>query len=525
MNWTYDTIESCLKATGIATEWHLSSAAHPPLHGAAIDSRKVVAGNIFFCIKGQQTDGHNFAEAAAQAQASLIIGERNPFAETANSASLPPVCVVPNTLQALWSLAAQYRNQTKAKVVGITGTAGKTSVKEVLAQVLATHGKTSRNPMNLNNQIGLSVSILGADSTADFWVMEVGISQAHDMDELGAILRPDLAIIINAGAGHTQGLDGKGVAYHKARLLHYVAADGAGIVNADYPDLLHEAKAHATPLASRNAALHYISASPTPLSCPLYCHAQYCGPAPQAATPDLPEATAPTIGTPATPESGAQSSKASCGTAPLYGVFQVTLAKEKHQFIAPFRGSLGAENIAVITAAARILGVPPARIQQGLLTASLPAQRLSCEKVRSFTLVDDSYNANPLSARRMLEITAEMAREVNSPLTLVMGEMRELGDCAHTAHVTLGRQMAASGATLVFWKGDHAEAVRLGLHEAEYAHAFYPIGGGQEFIVLLEELSPNCGVILFKGSRGNYLERLIDLFRDYALTPGESDAV
>ena len=110
-------------------------------------------------------------------------------------------------------------------MVGITGSAGKTTVKELLAHVLSRRGKTACNALNLNNQVGMPLCMLKTDGDEDFWVFEAGISHEGDMDELGAILKPDLALILNVGAAHTEGLGERGVAWHKSRLLAHLAPE------------------------------------------------------------------------------------------------------------------------------------------------------------------------------------------------------------------------------------------------------------------------------------------------------------
>ncbi|MDE7065497.1 MAG: UDP-N-acetylmuramoylalanyl-D-glutamyl-2, 6-diaminopimelate--D-alanyl-D-alanine ligase, partial [Desulfovibrionaceae bacterium] len=176
--------------------------------GVARDNRDIVPGDLFVCIPGERVDGHDFAMAAVQAGAAAVLARR----ELPEVPPSVPVLRVDDTVKALGRLAAAWRMRTRAKVVGITGTAGKTTVKEVLAQVLSVQGPTERTAKNHNNQIGLPLSILNAAEDAAFWVMEAGISHAQDMEELAPVLRPDIGLVLNAGAGHTAGLGGRGVA-------------------------------------------------------------------------------------------------------------------------------------------------------------------------------------------------------------------------------------------------------------------------------------------------------------------------
>lgn len=423
------------------------------------DSRKAVPGSVFVCIKGEKSDGHDFAGQVAEQGVLAVIAERDPF-----PGQTPPVAVlrVDDSVVALNTLAARYRDRTKAIVVGVTGTAGKTSVKEVLSCVLGVKGPTAKNHMNMNTQIGLPISLLNAPEDAAFWVMEAGISEARDMDDLAGVLRPDLAVILNVGPGHLSGLGDKGVAYYKSRMLHYLAPGGRALVSADYPSLVQEAKAH-------GKDLKFFSTN----RCDMEFFASYVGPA-SAAT----------------------------------GRYEVRLEGQRYEMVAPFRGEFGSENVAAIAGAAYLLGLTPEEISMGLVGAALPAQRFSCTVKGCYTFIDDSYNSNPLSAARMLDSASEMAAEKKVPLILVMGEMLELGDGTAEAHKKLGKRMAASGASRVYWKGGQANAVESGLRQEGYAGPFVAVGSAQAFKEHLCELPLSGGVVLLKGSRGNRMEEL-----------------
>lgn len=443
--------------------------------GARIDSRQVTPGDLFFCITGNRADGHDFALAAARSGAVGIVAQRDPFAGVEKREDLPPVFLVPDTVCALQRLAASHRDTSTAKVVGVTGTAGKTSVKEVLAQVLAMHGQTEKSPLNKNNGIGLPLSMLGASAVASFWVMEAGISLPEDMDELGRILRPDVALILNVGSCHLEGLGDKGVAHYKSKLLEYVAPYGVGIYSADYPDLEAAVQKHGPALAQDRIDLLTFSTTARDV----YCWAVYEGPVAEG-----------------------------------LGRFRVFVDGAEHTVEAPFRGEMGGENVAAVVAVAVRLGLNFDEITRGLSTAVLPEQRFASRRLGRFVLVDDSYNANPLSSRRMLEAVREMAVDAGLPLILVMGEMGELGPGAEAAHVLLGRHMAAAGALVVFWKGGLGHAVHSGLRECGFQGAFHQVSGAEEFMDLLERASLAEGLVLFKGSRMNRLEELVRRFSE-----------
>lgn len=459
--------------------------------GAQFDSRAVQPGNLFFCLPGEQTDGHKFGLEAAKAGACAIIAQRNPYFGRENEArhaqmGLPPVFLVEDVKRALWRSAVCHRDTSVARVLGITGSAGKTSVKEVLANVLAVRGRTERSLKNYNNQIGLPISMLNANADASFWIMEAGISEAHDMDELGGILHPDIGLILNVGDAHVAGLGPNGVAANKALLLDYIQPAGVAIVSADYPDLNAEIEKRLPVLERRAIQLVRFSASDGQA----VFRAKYLGPGYD-----------------------------------LTGKYEVAMPGGSIIVEAPFRGDYGSENVAAICAAAHTLRIGHEEIIRGLACATLPEQRFAGSRVGKFIVLDDSYNANPLSMGRMVDSARLLAEENGLPLILVLGEMLELGDKAEDAHEALGRQAAQAALSFFFWKGGMRYSVKRGLDAAGFTGDFYPVGGGQDFSLLLEELSLAAGVVLFKGSRSNHLERLVDVFREHITTAEDDHAL
>ena len=453
--------------------------------GVSTDNRKVRPGDVFFCIRGERFDGHEFAVEAVAGGAAAVVADRK--LELADAMVPPvPVVMVNDATRALGRLARAWRERTAARVVGVTGTAGKTTVKELLAHVLSTRGATARNAMNLNNQLGLPRSILATGGDEAYWVMEAGISRAGDMDELGEILAPDIALILNAGAGHTEGL-GDNVAAHKARLIRYLKPGGLALVNADYPDLVREARACVQNDAPVDAQVELFTASCAGNPGEFAYSASYLG-----------------------PETGSETHD---GVPVIRGRYAVRLGYWEGVMIAPFRGSYGAENVVAVSAAAHALGLEPEAIASSLAHACLPAQRFACSRAGNWLVVDDSYNANPLSTARMIESAADLAvfppAGIDGTLVCVLGEMLELGDRAEPEHEALGEHVAHSGARLVVWKGNQGQAVRRGLERAAFAGVFVEAADADALPGALEAHGLDGGVILFKGSRGNHLEEFV----------------
>lgn len=469
MRLTYNDIAAHLGLSALESDLALTVAV--------TDSREAAPGALFVCIPGSRVDGHDFVPAAVALGASAVLASK-PLPDAG-----VPVLLVEDTVGALGSIAALWRDKTRAKVVGVTGTAGKTTLKEVLAQVLAVRGKTAKNALNNNNQIGMPRAMLATDGDEDFWVMEAGISHEGDMEELSAVLRPDIGVILNVGAGHTEGLGKKGVAWHKSRLLTNLAPGGIGLVCADYPDLVRDARA-------TGAQLHFFSATGRAVE----YRASYAGPAPAAADSAAPVAA----------------------DAPddRRGLYHLWLDGTRCVVTAPFRGEYGAENVIAVAAVAHQLGLSNAEIAQGLTQSSLPVQRFNQTRVGQWLLIDDTYNANPLSMRRMLDAAAE--RAAGRLFVPVLGEMLELGSQAAEEHEALGRHLADLKPSAIFWKGGHGEDIRAGLTRGGYTGPWFEVYDAAAFASEWAQLATGAfaahktgGVALFKGSRGNRLECLL----------------
>ncbi len=435
------------------------------LTGAASDNRTVRPGQLFVAIRGEKTDGHLFALAAVEAGASAVLAERDPFAGKA----VAPVLLVKDSVKALGLLAHAWRSSFAGKVVGLTGTAGKTTTKELLSSILSCRGKTARTALNLNTQVGMPISMLAADGDEAFWVMEAGISQPNDMDELGPVLEPDIALIINAGTGHSLGLGAKGTAYYKTKLLKYLKRGGIALVSADYEDLIHE-----TLNVSPDAVFFSTFKHNTPF------RASYRG----------------------LNEKGR-------------GRYHLFLDGESFDVTSVLSGAYAAENIVAAAATAHLLGLSRQEIATGIENAPVPAQRFTRRQEGAWTVIDDSYNANPLSAARMIEAAAELAQ--GRHFLCVMGAMAELGDKAEDEHKKLGQILAASVCQALFWTGEHAAEVEQGLSLGKFSGHYAFFSGTQDFLRALDawkakQADVSGGLVLFKGSRRNNMERFVKLF-------------
>jgi len=452
-------VESCL--SGMAEEGHEQIS----INSVQTDSRTVEKGDLFFCIDGENFDGHEFAQQAVKNGASGIVASQILDVDI-------PVIMVRDTTQALGRLAACWRDMCGAKLVAVTGTAGKTTIKEMLYTVVSKKFNTAKNYRNFNNQIGLPMSMLKASSEQELWIMELGISERGDMEELAPVASPDVAVITNVGPGHLSGLgDEAGVATAKTTLLKFLRETGSAIVCKDYK-LLWDAAREIVPepigfSTTENTETSYV--------------ASFLG-----------------------------------AEAEGWGRFRLRTPEGDGEFTAPFCGEHYAENLACVAAVAHQLGISREEVISGVQTIVADSQRFCCKLAGDALIIDDTYNANPLSMARSIETAAEMAGD--RPLVLVLGEMRELGDEAKQRHEELGQLVKRIAPKAFFYKGDRYGDVICGLGDNSVAHAENP----DDFIKEWRDMGLAGAVVLVKGSRSLKMEEFANaICRELGDTAGQ----
>lgn len=424
--------------------------------GVQTDSRLVKPGDIFVCLNGERFDGHNFARDSLKRGAVGVIAQR-PVWDLPDKGA---VLLVQDSLAAMGRLAAWIRRKFEGQVIAVTGSAGKTTVKEFLASILAQKGNCAKNYKNWNNQLGLPLSIFSFTGEEDFWVLEAGVSVQGDMDDLGQILTPDIAVIHNIGPAHLQGLgDLEGVVQEKTRLLKYMSANCKVVFSEDYPLL-------------KNRVLQFKFAQKIGFSCLDY-ELRYWG-------------------------------KYCASNAGDRGEYLLNLDGQKLTLELPWKSSYMAENILAAVSTARLLGASKEQIREGLQAANLPEHRCQVSTIGSLNIIDDSYNANPLSMRYALESAAEL--KPGQPLVAVLGDMYELGAKAGTEHQNLGKMVARAGCKRLFYVGQHIADVQNGLRAAGGQAELIALEKPEELATKWSKQGINSGTILFKGSRACQLD-------------------
>jgi UDP-N-acetylmuramoyl-tripeptide--D-alanyl-D-alanine ligase len=417
----------------------------------------VAPGDLFVCLPGKRFDGHQFVWEAVHRGASALLVERPLF----DFGGEVPVLLVKDTLQALGQMAAFWRRLFAGTVLGVTGSAGKTTVKEFLGSMLGTKGEVGKNYKNYNNVLGLSLSILSFSGKERYWVLEAGVSERGEMEVLGGLLRPDLAVIVNIGPVHLQGLGSlEGVAREKGRLLRHLSPGGAAVLNRDCPELSR------IPLREDIRVFRFSSQDP-----------------------------------------GAAAFGTCLETTLSRSVFSLRLNRQEMVVEVNYPGRFLLENVLAAVTAADVLELDGPSIQAGLSAADLPEHRCQVRSMGKYRIIDDCYNANPLAMDCMISNCREI--HGHSPLVLVLGEMKELGEQAPAAHRRLGEQAAASGCRQLIYYGDFSGEVRAGFRQEAGSGGFMQVSDTGEFLDVWKRLALQEGLVLFKGSRGCGLEKFV----------------
>jgi UDP-N-acetylmuramoyl-tripeptide--D-alanyl-D-alanine ligase len=376
---------------------------------AFVDSRKPEPGGLFVAVSGERVDGHDFAAAAVDAGAAAVLSSRR--------LDLPGV-VVPDVVDALGALAGSVAARlTGTAIVGITGSQGKTTTKDLLAQVLEASGETVAPVESFNNEIGVPLTVLRAGETTDFLVVEMGARAVGHIRHLCAMVRPSVGVVLNVGVAHLGEFGSReAIAQGKGELVEALPSDGTAVLNAD-DELVAR-------MRQRTSARTI-----------MFGH----GPGADVRFGDV-----------RLDETGSLRLRLGYDGAE----FAVTM---------PLVGRHHAVNAAAATAAALACGVPFDLVCSRLSAASTrSAWRMeTTTSADGVTVINDAYNANPDSMRAALEALAEIgSRRGNGSRTFaVLGEMRELGDSSLDAHEALGRLLVDLGISRLVAVGERARAI------------------------------------------------------------------
>lgn len=449
-------IETIAGLTGAETAGVPPPVAAADISGWSIDSRTIARGDCFFALRGPTHDGHDFVASVFDRGAALAIVDRA-IVEHESAASGMQLRV-PDTTIALQTLGRGARRMWGGTVVGVTGSAGKTTTKDAVASLLATTFRTGRNMGNLNNHLGLPLSILRLPDDSEVAVLEMGMNHEGEIRELAGIAGPQIGVVTNVGWAHTENFaDGiAGIARAKSELIQALPREGTAVLNADDDRVRAFAKLH----AGRSVLFGFAD-----------------------------DADVRAEDVVLTPE----------------GAHFRALGVE---FDSPLAGRHGVSNLLAGIAVAHVMGIAPENLRDAVRSLT-PGKMRGERSVRNgITIINDCYNANPEAMLSMLELLRD------TPATrrvAVLGEMLELGREAGTLHRKTGRFAAEQGIHAVIgirgagrWMVE--EAIAAGLSGGAASFFETPEEAGE----FLQKFLQPGDAVLFKGSRGVHVERALE---------------
>lgn len=424
-----------------------------PVDAVAIDSREVAPGDLFVALRGDRVDGHDYLPQAFEAGAAGAIVD-GPLE------GHPSLVVVRDTARALLDLATDEREAMRARVVGITGSTGKTTVKDMTAAVLATRMSVHASPRSFNTEIGVPVTLLSAPEGIDAIVCEMGSRGIGHIELLVSVARPTVGVVTNVGPAHLEMFgSAEGVARAKGELVEGLPENGTAVLNADDPVVRG--------FADRTAArvLRYGLAADA-----------------EVRAEDL-----------ALDEAG----RASFTLRTPAGSERVELALHGEHMVA---------NALAAAGAGVALGLSAGECAAGLKDARLSAWRMEVsETPRGIRVVNDAYNANPTSMAAAFKAASWMAR--GSRCIVVLGPMAELGEASDEAHERVGELLARLGIAEVITVGDDARRIAVGAtREGVEPDRVTMCDTREEALAAVRRVARSGDVVLVKGSRVAGLE-------------------
>lgn len=428
--------------------------------GFSQDTRLLQPGEVYVALEGANFDGHTFLPQAAEAGAVAALVKKGRAGDAPVGL---PLIETDDPLRALQRVAGWWRQQLRARIVGLTGSSGKTSTKEFIAAVLAQGGRTQATRGNLNNHIGLPLSILRATREEEFVVWEMGMNHPGEIAPLAALAAPEISVITNIGTAHIEFFpDRRGIAEEKAEIFRATKADGFCVYpgDDDFAELLRERAA----------------GQPVPVWV------------------DQGELLARDIVHTA---EGAR--------------FVLVADGQEAPVVLSVPGRHMVKNALLAAAVGRLLGLSVDRIAAGLGAARMVGGRLEQKNLGGLIILDDSYNANPESVIAALRTLADYPRQADQRRFAVLGHMGELGHYAQTGYERVGKILPETADVLIAVGPETAPMVETA--RARGLASCHALDTVESAATLLKTLARRGDIVLLKGSRAAGMERLLPHLR------------
>ena len=410
-----------------------------------IDSRKAAPGALYVPIIGETNDGHSFIAGARERGAALVLSDR--------PLDAPPYIRVNHTLAALQSIAARYRERFTIPVVGLTGSAGKTSTKDMVAAVLSAHFNVMKTQGNLNNETGVPLTLFSLEPEHEVAVVEMGTNHFGEIGRIAAMVQPDVCLFTNIGYAHVENFGTReGIFQGKTEMLQHMRPGGRIVANGDD---------------------EFLSTLPNAL---LYGLGEHCAVRGTQVRDFI-----------------------------LDGMsFTANYLGQAQRMHVPALGQHSVYNALAAVSVGLLLGMPLDEIAAGIETYQPLPGRMNVKKVVRHTVIDDSYNANPTSTQASVSVLAKCSgRRV-----CILGDMLELGAESARLHAEVGEYVAVNGVELFLCVG--AECRHMFQRAASIApdrtHYFET---QEDLLANLPDLIQDGDTILVKASRGMHLEKTV----------------
>lgn len=448
--------EALLKATG-GKQGCKSDVFDPAecfITGVKTDSRKIEPGDLFVAIKGEHFDGNDYIEQVLQKGAAAVFASR--------SYCDPRVIVVDDTVRALMDAAKVYRKRFYTFTVGVTGSVGKTSTKEMIYAVLSSHHKTLKTLGNHNNEIGMPLTLFELSDSYRYAVIEMGMCNFGEITELSKVAKPNVGVITNIGVSHIEVLGSReNILKAKLEIVNGMSSDAPLILNTD-DDLLLQA----------------------------------------SETLDRPVMT---FGI----DSPAEITASNLRTKDYLTEFDINAYGQSYHAVIPTIGKHMVYHALAAFAVGLTVDMTPQEIIKGLASFQNPAMRQEIRSVGDCRFVVDCYNASPDSMRAALNVLSELDNGGMGRRIAVLGDMLELGEISEKQHFEIGRYAARSKLDALVCIGDMARHIKRGAVAAGMRSVAW-FEDKAEAVKYLEKLLSPQDTVLFKASRGMALEQVIE---------------
>jgi len=421
-----------------------------------LDSRKIVSGGLFVATKGERVDGHSFIQDVVNKGVIGVVCEKDIDTDI-------PYILVKDSFKALQDIAQFYRMQLSIPIVGITGSVGKTSTKEFVAGTLSAKYNVLKTAGNYNNGIGVPLTILSIRDEHEIAVVEMGISDFGEMAELANIVRPDTCVITNIGQCHLENLiDRDGVLRAKTECFYYMNHDGAVFLNGDDDKLK-------TLTAPWNKDITYYGLVDR-------------------------EGIYPTE----VQDNG------------LFGTGAVFhIGEDSFEVEIPRPGIHMVYNALAAAGVAKEYGLTNEEIIQGIASVQATSGRSNVVKMSEYTVIDDCYNANPVSMKAAIDLL----NRANTRKVAVLGDMFELGADERLLHYEIGRYASEEGVDVIIAVGELSDEIRRGATEAKIDAEVYYFPNIEECMNNIRRILHVDDSVLVKASHGMHFEKIIEYLK------------